>query len=127
MKILYIARQVGQRNESQQSCSGRVNAIRGNRVIRERRVGGGIEDLHRQSRVGAAADGCAGKVAVALGQRGHGGKLVKRILAHIASVIKEVKSLVATLIDFGNVQGPAEVSSKAILKIIRFGAGLAAE
>src|SRR5713226_184008 len=79
------------------------------------------------SKIWAAMQGCARKITAALGQSGHGSELVKRVVAHIAGVIQEIKSPVATLIDFGNVQRPAEAGSEAILKIIWFGAWLSAE
>ncbi len=126
MKILCRCIQIGQRDVLQQGLRGGANHRGiddvGLAVVAELLAGCGIENLDGR----AVFVGRAGEIAGALGGRGNGGVFVKRRAAARAVPPGEEKPLVATVENFGDVQGTADEGAELrgiVAGLRRFEAG----
>src|SRR2546427_4387708 len=115
MKILEVAGKIGFGDEVQQASSGGVNLR--NHVSRKRQVRLRVDDHHRRTGIGAGKDLGIGEIAAALGKCGHGRKRVERILRARAGVVDEEKRFVAAMIYLWNIQRPAKVAAKTVLRV----------
>src|SRR5260370_22332930 len=115
MKILEVSGKIRLGDEVQQARSGGVNLW--NHVSRKRQMRLRVEDHHRGTGIGAGKDLGIGEIAAALGKCGHGRKRVERIFRARAGVVDEEKRLVAAMIYLWNIQRPAEVAAKTVLRV----------
>src|SRR5712692_8612376 len=115
MKILEVDGKIRFGDELQQARSGGVNLR--DHVSRKRQLRLRVEDHHRRTGIGAGKDLGIGEIAAALGKCGHGRKRVERILRARPGVVDEEKRLVAAMIYLWNIERPAEVAAKTVLRV----------